>query len=114
MTTYTRKNFLKIFGLGIGAALTATVSPLYAAIDENTKVDTEKKDFLKEYSDWLTEFQHFVNKRNINAEDIDNNKRLMELSAQAEQRKPMLENFMKNEEFALLFNRITVDITTSI
>ena len=94
-----------------GAAATVSGFGNYQSDDELIE---EQKEFLKEYEAWLKEFQGFVAKRNENPLDVQNNKRLMELSAESDKRKTVLELYMKDPKFADYFNQITKDITNSI
>lgn len=108
-----RKNFLKTVGLGLGAMAVGAPSAFASYIDDDA-LSSDKKMFLGEYESWLKEFQGFVTKRNEDSLDMDNNKRLMALSKEAEQRKPQMERFMEDQKFADYFNKITVDITNAI
>lgn len=113
MSKLNRKDFLRTMGLGVGAMAVG----MPAALANYTKDDSlseEKRVFLSAYESWLKEFQGFVNKRNENTLDTDNNLRLMELSKDAETRKTQMEKFMEDEKFAAYFNQITTDITQSI
>lgn len=112
--TFNRKEFLKRFGLGVGAVIAAGTSPIFANFNTDSGLADDKKVFLREYAGWLKEFQLFVSKRNIDAEDLSNNKRLMELSAEADTRKEKLETFMQDPVFAKYFNQITEHITEDI
>jgi uncharacterized protein YxeA len=107
-----RKDFLKRIGLSFtGAAISASVIANYSSAHE---LIDEQKEFLKEYEQWLKEFRKYVNKRNQNTLDSENNKRLMELSAESEKRKKTLELYMKDKKFVKYFNEITREISESI
>ncbi len=108
-----RKDFLKTVGLGLGAMAVGMPSA-FAGYSDDESLSQEEKSFLSEYESWLKEFQGFVNKRNEDTLDIDNNMRLMELSKEAEQRKPQMEKYMEDRKFADYFNKITTDITQAI
>lgn len=114
MASISRKDFLKKFGLGLGLAVATPVNALFAAHLDDDNLSDEKKQFLSEYEQWLIEFNAFVEKRNENLLDETNNKRLMELSAEADKRKPLLEQHMKDPRFADYFNTITASITQHI
>lgn len=107
-----RKAFLRKLGLSIPGAL-AEVSGL-AAYAKDEELIEEQVEFLYEYEEWLKEFQSFVNRRNESPFDIENNKKLMELSAQREDKKTTLELYMKDPKFSKYFNEITREITESI
>lgn len=108
-----RKDFFKTVGLGLGA-MAVGIPSAFAGYGDDESLSIEKKAFLREYEVWLKEFQGFVNKRNEDTLDTDNNMRLMELSKEAEQRKPQMEIYMEDTSFANYFNKITTDITQAI
>lgn len=108
-----RKDFLKTVGLGIGA-MAVGVPSAFAGYSEDEALSHEEKAFLSEYEAWLKDFHGFVNKRNQDTLDTNNNMHLMELSKKAEQRKPQMEKYMENRKFADYFNKITTDITQAI
>lgn len=111
-TKHNRKDFLKRLGVTVvGTAVAATA--MGANVEGSDLIDGQKQ-FLNEYEDWLKEFNAFVKKRNINPLDIENNKRLMELSAESEGRRTTLELYMKDPKFVKHFNRITEDVTKEI
>jgi hypothetical protein len=108
-----RKDFLKKLALGIGS-MVVPENAQSNNTQEEIKLTHEQIDFLKNYENWLVHFREYVNKRNIDPLNFENNKKLMELSAEAESRKPTLEKYMQDEIFALYFNHITKEITEAI
>lgn len=114
MASLSRKDFLKKMGLGIGLAAAAPFNNVFAGHLNDENLTDTKKEFLTEYQEWLQEFNGFVSKRNENTLDKANNQRLMELSAEAEKRKPQLEQYMKDPKFADYFNQITASVTQNI
>lgn len=106
-----RKTFFKYLGLGTGAALTAGTMPVQANTEE---LNQEHMTFLKEYAQWLKEFNRYILSKNQHPDNFDNNKKLMELSAEAEKRKPTLEKFMEDANFKKHFEFVTEEITNSI
>lgn len=114
MESISRKDFFRKIGLVAGTAIAMPLSSVFASFKNDEDLSDEKKQFLSEYQQWLLDFHRFVEKRNQNPLDIENNKRLMELSSQADKRKPILEKHMKDSRFVNYFNKITNDITQSI
>jgi len=109
--TNSRKEFLKKLILGIGGVITPETVKSSSLEQEVLKLTDEQLDFLQEYEAWLKNFHEYVTKRNSAPFDIENNKKLMELSAEAEKRKPALEKFMLDPLFASYFNYITKETT---
>lgn len=109
--TESRKQFLKRFGFGLFSEEDTT------ALNEETEIvslDEEQLEFLVEYETWLKEFHTYVKKRNLEPFNVENNKRLMELSAEAEQRKQKLETYMEDILFSTVFNKITEAVSKEI
>lgn len=109
-----RKDFFKTIANKVGDKLVRKIDAVQQIVEEEPDLSEDQKQFLKTYTDWLSEFQIFVNKRNSNPFDIENNKRLMNLSADAEKRKIQLEDYMNDAIFSNHFNRITLEITELI
>lgn len=109
-----RKDFFKSIGIGIGTVVATKVSAATNNFSNDSDLNDQQKQFLQEYEMWLEEFQGFVNKRNKDIDHVSNNKRLMELTAEADKRKAILEEFMKDDKFANYFNDITQNITANI
>lgn len=107
-----RKEFLRKLGMSIPGAL-AEVTGL-AAYAKDEELIEEQVEFLYEYEAWLKKFQSFVNRRNETPFDIENNKKLMKLSAEREDKKTTLELYMKDPKFSKYFNEITREITEAI
>lgn len=105
-----RKQFLKRFGFGLFEEDNKTRSKEIEIVTLND----EQMEFLVEYEGWLTEFHSYIKKRNIEPLNVENNKRLMELSAEAEHRKVKLETYMKDILFLTVFNKITEEISKEI
>ena len=114
MKSISRIDFFRELGLNAGASLADSLDNLFNGISNDQKLTEEKKQLLLEYQEWLIHFHAFVIKRNQNPLDINNNKRLMELSVEAEKRKPTLEKYMKDPQFAQHFIRVTDEITQVI
>lgn len=114
MDSISRKDFFRKMGLVAGTSIVMPLNNVFAGFKTDVELSDEKKQFLSEYQQWLLEFHGFVEKRNQNPLDIENNKRLMQLTMQADNRKPTLEKHMRDARFADYFSKITNDITQSI
>ncbi|QQS51189.1 MAG: hypothetical protein IPM71_00240 [Bacteroidota bacterium] len=109
---HSRKEFLKRLGLSLTGAVASAVT--FAKSPETTELIDEQQAFLDEYEGWLKEFQSYIKVRRQQPENMENHKKLMELSAQSEQRKSTLEIYMKDPLFAARFQEITQSVTDSI
>jgi 4-alpha-glucanotransferase len=109
-----RKDFLKGMGLALGAAFATKFAGAAEFSGKKPKLSSEKETFISEYTRWLKEFNRFVEIRNQDETNIENNKKLMQLSEQAESFRPKLEKYMEDPEFASYFNYITQQITEKI
>ncbi|MFC0875397.1 hypothetical protein ACE01N_02330 [Saccharicrinis sp. FJH2] len=110
-----RKSFLKRIGLTLGAA---AVAQLATASDigymKDDKLNDVQKDFLQTYEKWLGEFHGFVKKQKADFTNLENNKKLMALSAEAEEWKKQLEVHMLDERFSRYHEKITRKVTEEI
>ena len=110
-----RKSFLKRIGLTLGAAAAA---PLVTASDIGYMKDDElnevQKEFLLTYEKWLGEFHGFVKKQKEDFTNLENNKKLMALSSEAEEWKKQLEVHMLDKRFAKYYEKITRKVTEEI
>lgn len=109
-----RKAFFKQIGLKFGKVVEDKIEGVYSIVEENNSLNEQQKQFLKEYTSWLTRFQAFVVKRNKNPFDMENQKQLMNISAEAEKRRSALEIHMNDQFFSDTFNSITQKITEAI
>lgn len=109
-----RKDFFKTIANSIGEKVADKLDEVQKIVDDEPQLVEEQKQFLQTYTLWLAEFQVFVKKRNGNPFDIENNKRLMKLSADADGRKEQLENHMTDPIFSKHFNQITKELSELI
>lgn len=109
-----RKDFFKVIVNSVGDKVVQKMDEVQQMVDDEPQLTDEQKQFLQSYAQWLTKFQVFVKKRNTNPFDIENNKRLMQLSADAESRKELLETHMADAIFSKHFNSITQELTELI
>lgn len=80
----------------------------------NEKLSSDKQEFLEKYALWLKDFGNFVESRNPDTFDIEQNKKIMELASKIEKEKETLENYMQDPIFANEFNLLTKEISSSI
>lgn len=107
-----RKQFLKRFGFGLFNKDEEHIQSEQEI--EIVTLNDEQLIFLEEYEGWLSDFHGFIKRRNSDPFNVENNKRLMELSAEAETRKEKLEELMEDVVFATVFNKITEEVSKEI
>lgn len=110
-----RKSFFKKLGAGVGAVAVgqAMASP---AIDfsEDLSLTTTQKEFIKGYKAWLSEFKTYIERRNENFSDMENNKKLMELSSKAQEWRAKLDKHMTDDKYHAYFLDMTKEVTSLI
>lgn len=109
-----RKDFFKNIAHTITDSVAQKIDKVNSFVEDEPQLSEEKKSFLTNYTQWLTEFQVFVLKRNESPFNIENNKKLMALSADADKRKVELEKNMTDPIFSDCFNRITKEVSDII
>lgn len=80
----------------------------------NEELSSDKQEFLEKYTLWLKDFGNFVESKNPDTFDIEQNKRIMELASKIEKEKETLENYMQDPVFANEFKLLTKEISSSI
>lgn len=111
-----RRNFLKILGLSAGASL-AGKSALAAFVnkEEIRRLNPVQQEFMVRYGKWMDEFVEVVRIQKAEPENQENQKKMVALTERAEKFKPELDEFMKDETFALVYiasvQRVTNEIT---
>jgi len=111
-----RKTFLKKIGLTLGIASVgpALLANTSSTTNEVVHLSTDEKEMLFLYEKWLEEFNAFVDKRNENPFDLENNKRLMEITSQSKEWEEQLREYMKNPYFEQLHAQLTNTVSNKI
>ncbi|OIP81917.1 MAG: hypothetical protein AUK44_09070 [Porphyromonadaceae bacterium CG2_30_38_12] len=111
-----RRDFLKKLGLISGAALVGAggVAELISEKKEEIVLTPEQKEFMDRYENWLEEFHDMAKFQKIDAEHLENNKKLMALSEQAGKFQKELVEYMKSEDFARYYMIVTERVTNTI
>lgn len=101
----TRRNFLKILGISAGSALAGT-SAVAGFADPGIihKLNPEQQEFMNRYGKWMDEFIKVIRVQNADRDNAENNMRMIALTEQAESFKPELDEFMKDETFAMIYS----------
>lgn len=115
----TRRDFLKKLGLVVGAtALTTSgisgVSEIILNKKEEFPLNKEQAQFMAKYEKWLKEFHDMAKFQKVDAEHLDNNKKLMALSQEAQGWQKELVEHMKDNNFARHYMVITDKVTATI
>lgn len=104
-TSNPRRNFLKLLGLSAGTVLlTNDVTGAAAASDEVIQLNPGQQEFMLRYTAWMAEFKENILVQKNDPDNVENNQKMMELSAKAETFIPELTIHMKDEKFALIYN----------
>lgn len=112
-----RKSFLKKIGLTLGIASLGPALLANVTSKEDQAVahlSNEEKEMLFLYEKWLEEFHVFVEKRNENPFDIENNKKLMELTTHSKEWEVQFREYMKNPYFEQLHTQLTHKVSQKI
>jgi putative protein kinase ArgK-like GTPase of G3E family len=115
----TRRDFLKKLGLVVGAtALTSTgfsqVTEIIQNKKEEFKLTAEQQKFMDKYEKWLEEFHEMAKFQKVDAEHLDNNKKLVALSNEAATWQKELIEHMKDDNFARHYMVLTEKVTATI
>lgn len=111
-----RRNFLHKLGLTVGAAAVATtgISGTISESNLNFGLTEEQVDFMAKYDVWMDEFIEVIRIQKKNADDIENNKKLVELTEQSAEWQETLSNYMKDDNFAKYYMIVTEKMTKEI
>ena len=100
----TRRRFLQFLGIYAGATLVST-GALGAFLNpaEIKKLNPEQQEFMLRYGKWMDEFIEVIRIQKTNPGNRENNTRMIALTERAENFKPELSEFMKDETFTLIY-----------
>jgi hypothetical protein len=114
-----RREFLTKLGLVVGAAtLSATgvsgINRVTNSEENQFNLTPDQSKFMVVYEKWLTEFHDMAKFQKQDSKHLENNKKLMALSAEAEKWQKQLHVFMEDENFAAYQKMITEKVTATI
>ena len=99
-----RRSFLKTLGLSAGATLVSTnILGSFVNKDEILKLNPEQQKFMTRYGSWMDDFTNVIRMQKTAPDNLDNHKTMISLTEQAELFKPELAEFMKDENFAMIY-----------
>jgi hypothetical protein len=107
-----RKKFLQLLGLTAGATLVSK-SGLAKGFDQTEilKLTKEQQEFMHRYEKWMDKFTEVVRIQKTEPEGIEHHKTMIALTEEVAQLQPELDNFMKDETFAVIF-RVSIERMT--
>lgn len=108
-----RKKFLQMLCLAAGATIVSK-SGLAKGFDpvEIRKLTPEQQKFMGEYEKWMDEFTKIVRVQKTAPEDMENHKRMIALTEQAEKFQLELDKHLQDATFAFIF-RISIERMTN-
>jgi hypothetical protein len=111
----TRKYFLQFLGLSAGAAIISTTA-LGSMVDatEIRKLNPSQQAFMIRYGEWMNEFMEVAIIKKTDPDNIENHRKMATLAEAAENFKPELSEFMKDETFRLIYNASIERLTKGI
>jgi hypothetical protein len=101
----TRRKFLKFLGLFAGTTMVSTNA--FAGFVDTEKIKKLKpaqREFMLRYGQWMDEFTEVVRVQKSNPGDMQNQKKMMVLTEKVEMLNPQLAEFMKDEDFAMIYH----------
>jgi hypothetical protein len=99
-----RRNFLKILGLSAGATmLSSETLGSFINREEIMRLNPEQQEFMTGYGKWMDDFIEVIRTQKQNPADRENQKRMIALTKTAEDFKPQLNEFMKDETFSVVY-----------
>ena len=111
-----RRNFLHKLGLTVGAAAVATtgISGSINHAEMNFGLTTEQLDFMTEYDKWMDDFIEVIRVQRKDSENLENNKKLVELTEISSKWQDTLATYMKDDNFAKYYMIVTERMTKEI
>ncbi len=108
-TTSSRRKFLQTLGLTAGAAITGhSVLAQSPGSDEIRKLTPEQQAFMEQYEHWMNEYIEVIKVQKTSPDNLDNHKKMIVLTEQAETFKPLLDQWMQDETFSLIY-RVSIE-----
>lgn len=95
----TRRGFFTKLGLTIGAAVFIETEALADISLNQTSNREERERFLFQYEKWVDQYIEVVEEEKKNALNIENKKRIMELSDEAETWQNKIKEYIKHDDF---------------
>ena len=109
-----RRDFLQKLGLTVGAA-TLIDSEVLADVNPNKYSSVEDREaFLTRYEKWVDQYIDVVEEEKKNKENIENKKRIMELSEEANGWQEQIKEYIKHDDFKAKYLEVSKRFANSI
>lgn len=110
-----RRNFLKYLGLSVGATL-ASNSAIASFIDQTEikQLNPEQQEFMNRYGKWMDDFVEVIRLKKNEGESMENHQKMIEISNKVKDLQPELNEYMKDETFALIYQQSIKRVTKEI
>ncbi len=103
---YTRKNFLRIFGLTAGATLvSSTVLANLIDKDDVRKLTGQQQEFMMRYEKWMNAFIETIRIKKTDPDNAENKSKIIALANQAEKFKPEINEFLQDKTFSVVYKK---------
>jgi len=111
-----RRAFLTKLGMTIGASVIAGEKISAKVLNSKTEfpLSNEQQQFMDRYENWMDEFIPVINNFRADANDKVAQKRIAELSEEAETWRVQLTEFMEDQNFARYYMAATERMTKEI
>lgn len=112
----TRRTFLRKLGLTVGATAITGIAKSTQIIEDKIQfpLTEEQQKFMLAYDRWMDEFIEIIKARREYPDDLELNKKLMALSEEAQKWQPVVNEFMKESNFAKHYMIVTERMTNEI
>ncbi|HKR07117.1 MAG TPA: hypothetical protein VJY62_20940 [Bacteroidia bacterium] len=110
-----RRKFLQVLGVTAGASLVNT-NALAGFVEHQQllKLNPAQQEFMVRYGKWMDEFIEAIRIKKLYPGNVENQKKMFFLSAEAEKFKPELTEFMKDETFSMIYKASIERVTKEI
>jgi len=100
----TRRKFLQFLGLTAGATMLSS-DALASPVDEAEilKLNPEQQEFMISYGKWMDEFIDVIRIQKTDPANKENNLKMIALTERAEESRPQLTEYMKDDTFSLIY-----------
>lgn len=100
-----RRKFLQFLGISAGSTIiSASAVAGLAEPNEVLKLNKEQRKFMHDYNKWMDEYVEVIKVQNIDMDNIENHKRMLRLTEQAEIWRPTINEYMKDRNFSIIYH----------